>query len=319
MSSVSYPRTAWSGRRLMLLAAACFIANVLLIRALGGGGGDVWAITALRFGTGLVVCLVFHRRSLDAYALFTKPRLILRGVIGGAGTYGGYLAIVHVGAGRAAFLGNTYVVLSSLLAVWLLREHFRLSLAIGALTALAGLGLLTGALFGKLHIGPYDWVAIASALSSAWIVVAIRQLHQEGVPTATIFASQCIYGLLLCTPFLIAQGTLPSPLGTLGLVAAGVFACAGQLAMTGAFRDLTVAEGTLIQPLVPLGIAAGGMVLFGESPGWSGLGGGLLIVAGSVAPTLWPDRQDAAPPAPETDPSAASIASRHAPGQPARP
>ncbi len=276
----------------MLLAAACFVGNVLLIRALGGGGGDVWTISSLRFGAGLTLCLLFQRHSLDARALFTMPRLILRGLIGGAGTYGFYLAVVHVGAGRAVFLSNTYVILSSLLAVWLLRERFRPSLATGGLAALAGLGLLTGAIFGNLHVGPYDWIAIASALSSAWIVVAIRQLHQEGVPTATIFASQCIYGLLLCTPFLVAQGTLPSPLGALGLVAAGVLAGAGQLAMTSAFRNLTVAEGTLIQTLVPLGIATGGIVLFDENPGWSGAAGGLLIVAGSVLPTLYPGRRD---------------------------
>lgn len=286
MSSASAtPRAALSGRRLMLLAAACFIANVLLIRALGRHGGDVWTTTALRFASGLALCLAFQRRSLDVHALFTRPRLILRGLLGGASTYALYLAIVHIGAGRAVFLNNTYVILSSLLAVWVLRERFRLSLA-----ALAGLGLLTGAIFGEVRVGPYEGVAIASAFAAAWIVVAIRQLHQEGVPTATIFASQCVYGLLLCAPFLIAQGTLPSPAAGLGLVAAGVLAGAGQLAMTSAFRDLTVAEGTLIQTLVPLGIAAGGILLFGESLGWSGAFGGLLIVAGSVLPTLLPRR-----------------------------
>ncbi len=275
-----------SGRRLMLLSTGCFIANVLLIRALGQGDGDVWTITALRFAAGLALCLVFQRHALDVPALFTRPRLILRGLLGGAATYGLYLAIVHIGAGRAVFLNNTYVILSSLLAVWLLGERFRVSLAAGSVAALAGLGLLTGAIFGELSVGPYDLVAVGSALTAAWIVVAIRQLHQEGVPTATIFASQCIYGLLLCAPFLVARGALPSPGAGLGLVVAGVLAGAGQLAMTKSFRDLTVAEGTLIQTLVPLGIAAGGILLFGEALGWTGLGGGLLIVGGSLLPTL---------------------------------
>lgn len=283
----------------MFIAAACFVANVLLIRALGQGDGDVWTITALRFASGLALCLVFQRRSLDATALFTHPRLILRGLVGGASTYALYLAIVHLGAGRAVFLGNTYVILSSLLAVWMLRERFHLSLATGALAALAGLGLLTGAFFGRLHIGPYDLVAIGSALAAAWIVVAIRQLHQEGVPTATIFASQCIYGLLLCAPFLIAQGApLPSAGASLGLVTAGVLAAAGQLTMTSSYRDLTVAEGTLIQALVPLGIAAGGILFFGEALGWQGVVGGLLIVGGSILPTLLATRRETTSPAP---------------------
>jgi drug/metabolite transporter (DMT)-like permease len=292
-SSATFQLTAHRGRRLMFIAAACFVANVLLIRALGQGGGDVWTISALRFASGLALCLLFQRRSLDVTALFTKPRLILRGLMGGVSTYAFYLAIVHLGAGRAVFLNNTYVILSSLLAVWMLREQFRLSLATGAFTALIGLGLLTGAIFGRLHIGLYDLVAIGSALAAAWIVVAIRQLHQEGVPTATIFASQCIYGLLLCAPFLLTQGApVPSAGATLGLIAAGVLAAAGQLTMTSSFRDLTVAEGTLIQALVPLGIAAGGILFFGEALGWQGLVGGLLIVGGSILPTLFGTRSE---------------------------
>ncbi len=292
-TTTNLPAVPHSGRRLMLLSAGCFVANVLFIRALGQGGGDVWTITALRFAAGLVLCLVFQHRSLDPVALFTRPRLILRGLVGGAGTYGLYLAIIHIGAGRAVFLSNTYVILSAFLAVWMLRERFRPALATGALAALVGLGLLTGAIFGQLRVGPYDLVAIACAFAAAWVVVAIRQLHREGVPTATIFASQCVYGLLLCVPFLIAQGTLPSPAASLGLIAAGLLAGVGQLAMTSSFRDLTVAEGTLIQALVPLGIAAGGILFFRETLGWHGLVGGLLIVAGSVLPTMLNPRRAA--------------------------
>jgi drug/metabolite transporter (DMT)-like permease len=275
----------------MLLAAACFVANVLLIRALGRLGVDVAVISVLRFAAGLALCGMFYRRSTDLGVLFTKPRLILRGLIGGATTYGFYLTVVHLGAGRAVFLNNTYVILSALLAVAVLGEPFRRPLAIGALAALAGLGLLTGAIFGILRVGVYDLVALAAALASAWVVVAIRQLHREGVSTATIFASQCVYGILLSAPFLIATPSLPSPWTFAGLIAAGVCAGAGQLAMTAAYRHLAVAEGALIQTLVPLGIAAGGVLFFGERLGWIDGIGGLLIVAGSLVPMLIPARR----------------------------
>ncbi|MDF3056472.1 MAG: protein of unknown function transrane [Rariglobus sp.] len=272
----------------MLLAAACFIANVLIIRALGRGGADVGIISALRFATGLALCVVLYRRTLDLKALATKPRLILRGLIGGATTYAFYLTVVHLGAGRAVFLNNTYVILSGLLAVCLLGEPFRRPIAFGAIAALAGLGLLTGAIFGTLRVGIYDGIAIAAALGSAWIVVTIRQLHQEGIHTATIFAAQCVYGLLLCAPLLIAHPVLPGPAACAGLLAAGLCAGAGQLAMTSAYRHLAVAEGALIQTLVPLGIATGGLLFFGEALGWSDLVGGLLIVTGSVVPLIMP-------------------------------
>jgi drug/metabolite transporter (DMT)-like permease len=270
----------------MLLAAACFVANVLLIRALGRIGTDVWIISALRFATGLAICVALHRRTLDVRALATKPRLILRGLVGSAGTYGFYLTIVHLGAGRAVFLNSTYVILAALLAVIVLGEPFRRPLALGAIAAVLGLGLLTGAIFGLVRVGFYDGIALAVALASAWIIVAIRQLHREGVSTATIFAAQCVYGLLLCAPFLILHSVLPGPGACVGLVCAGLCAGAGQLAMTAAYRHLAVAEGALIQTLVPLGIAAGGVLFFGESLGWTDLAGGLLIVAGSVLPMV---------------------------------
>ncbi len=279
-----------SGRRLMLLAAGFFIAHVLIIRAFGRGDADVWTIAAIRFAAGLALCLVLHRRELDPEALLTRPRLILRGLIGSAGTYGFYLTVVHLGAGRATFLGNTYVAFSAILAVWVLAEPFRRAHASGLVAALTGLALLTGALQGSVRFGPYDGVALLCALSSAWIVVAIRQLHQEGVATATIFASQCIYGLLLSAPFVIAANSWPDPLSCAGLVLGGCCAGGGQLAMTRAYRHLAVAEGTLIQTIVPLGIATGGILFFGESLGWADLGGGLLIVGGSVLPMLWPER-----------------------------
>jgi drug/metabolite transporter (DMT)-like permease len=44
---------------------------------------------------------------------------------------------------------------------------------------------------------------------------------------------------------------------------------------------------------VPLGIATGGILFFGETLGWHGLVGGLLIVAGSVCPTLLNNRRPA--------------------------
>ena len=161
MSSLA--SSARSGRRLMLLAAGFFVANVLIIRAFGRGGADVWTIAALRFAAGLVLCLALHRRELDPEALFTKPRLIFRGIVGGAATYGFYLTVVHLGAGRATFLNNTYVVFSAVLAVWVLAEPFRRPLALGAAAALGGLGLLTGAFSGLLRTGPYDIVERCNA------------------------------------------------------------------------------------------------------------------------------------------------------------
>ncbi len=270
----------------MLLAAGFFVANVLLIRALGQAGVDVWMIAALRFAAGLALCVGARRSDLDVEALFLRPRLILRGIVGGVSTYGFYLTVVELGAGRATFLNNTYVVFSALLAVWVLAEPFGRALALGAAAALGGLGLLTGAVFGLTQVGFYDAVALVVALAGAWVVVMIRQLHREGISTTTIFASQCVYGLLVAAPFVLLRAQWPDAALAGGLLLAGIFAGAGQLLMTHAYRDLPVAEGALIQTLVPLGIAAGGFVFFGELFGPAEILGGLLIVSGSLLPML---------------------------------
>jgi drug/metabolite transporter (DMT)-like permease len=270
----------------MLLSVACFITNVLLIRAFGRPGGDVATITALRFAAGLLLCLALHRRELDTPALFRRPRLVLRGLLGGVSTYGFYLTVLQLGAGRATFLNNLYVVFSALLAVVCLAEPFRRPLVFGAVSALAGLALLTGAFRGPAGIGPYDALAVLVAGSAAWVVVTIRQLHHEGVSTATIFAAQCVYGLLLCAPLLVLHPAWPGLPAALGFTLGGFFAGAGQLAMTRAYRHLAVADGALLQTLVPLGIATGGLVFFGEAFTWVETLGAALIVAGSLWPLL---------------------------------
>ena len=308
MSSVpSSASAARSGRRFMLLSAACFVANVLLIRALGHGSVGVWTITAVRFASGLALCLIVHRRELDATALISQPRLILRGIVGGIATLGLYVTVVNMDVGRAIFINNTYVVFAALLAVPLLGEPLRASLIVSALLALAGLGLLTGALVGVWEIGRYEVIGLLVALASAWIVVAIRRLLRDGVSTPTVFASQCIYGLLFCAPFALREATLPSPGNITGLIAAGLCAAFGQLCMTHAYRSLPVAEGALLQTLVPFGIAAGGVLFFGETLTLHETAGGLLIVAATLLPVFLKPATTArsTPPPPRATPPAA--------------
>ena len=64
------------------------------------------------------------------------------------------------------------------------------------------------------------------------------------------------------------------------------FAASGQLAMTRAFRDLSVAEGSLMQILVPLGIATGGVLFFSERFTLHELVGGALILGGTAVTAL---------------------------------
>lgn len=271
---------------LMLLSAASFTANVLLVRALGTmGATNIWLVSCARFVVGLVMVSTYYRGDFQPTHLFRNPKLIERGIIGGIGVYLTYLTVVKLGAGRAVFIGNTYVIWGALLAAWLLREALRPAVLVGSVAALAGLGLLTNVFSTAAQPGLYDFLAVVTALLSAYVLVTIRQLHHTE-HSSTIFAAQCAYGLLIClVPAVLTYEPLP-PLGWLVVLAASLTAGTGQLTMTRAFRDLPVAEGSLIQMLVPVGIAAGGMIFFGEHFTLHDVIGAGLILAGTAF-TAW--------------------------------
>jgi len=267
---------------LMLLSAACFTANVLLVRALGAmNSANIWLVSCARFVVGLGLIGAVYRREFQPAHLYRNSKLIQRGLVGGCGVYLTYLTVVKLGAGRATFIGNTYVIWGALLAAWMLKEKLRPSVIVGGVAALAGIGLLTNVFAADAHPGVYDGLAVVAALLSAHVVVTIRQLH-DTEHTSTIFSAQCVYGLLICSvPAVLTYQPLSAGAWAVMLVAS-VTAGAGQLTMTRAFRDLPVAEGSLIQMLVPLGIALGGRVFFHEHFAVHEVIGAALILGGTA-------------------------------------
>ncbi|MEI6106670.1 MAG: DMT family transporter [Opitutae bacterium] len=267
---------------LMLLSAACFTATVLLVRALGEmQAANIWLVSCTRFVVGLGLIATVYWREFQPRHLYQSRKLAERGITGGIGVYLTYLTVVKLGAGRATFIGNTYVIWGALLAAWMLREKLRPSVVLGGVAALAGIGLLTNVFSTTAHPGVYDLLAMAAALLSAYVVVTIRQLHATE-HTSTIFSAQCAYGLLICAvPAALTYAPL-SVSAWLIMLAAGITAGVGQLTMTRAFRDLPVAEGSLIQMLVPLGIALGGMMFFGERFAPHEAIGAALILGGTA-------------------------------------
>ncbi len=274
------------GISLMLASTACFTANVLIVRALGEVESvNVWLVSCVRFVVGMVVVFAWYRREFQFLRLFTNSKLVARGIVGGASVYGFYLTIVHLGAGRATFINNTYVIFGALLAVGVLGERFRATLALGSIAALAGLALLTNAFASGSHASLYDLIAVVTALAAAYVVVTIRQLHATE-HTATIFAAQCVYGLFICGIPAALQWQSISVLAWLMMTIAGTFAAVGQITMTHAFRDLPVAEGSLLQMIVPVGIALGGVAFFGEHFAPHELIGAALILGGTAVVAL---------------------------------
>ncbi len=250
---------------LMLCSVILFALNILLIRGLSMHlpAADGWVATLFRGLVGMaVVCIYFSRHIVTFGRLFTRPLVILRGALGGISILAFYVTIVHLGAARATIINLSYPMFGSLIAALCLREYLTTRAWIWMGVGFAGLVVFLG---GELHanFNRYDVLALAGAIGAGAIVVIIRQLrHTEH--TATIYAAQCIYSVLFAAvPAVHPTGTLPV-YGIAALIGAGIIAAIGQLAMTHAYRELSVARGSAIQMLLPIVTATGGFMFFGE-------------------------------------------------------
>lgn len=249
----------------MLGSVLFFATNILVLRGLSLAvpAADGWVASLFRGAVGLVIVgLFFGGRGLQVARLFTRPLLIVRGLLGGAAILAFYLTIVHLGAGRATILNLSYPMFGSLIASVCLKEHLSVRAWGWMAAGFVGLVIFLGGGSGQA-LSIYDGIAVAGAIAAGAVVVLIRQLrHSEH--TSTIYASQCLATLGIA--LVPATPTVPTlPLSAIALLTlAATLVAGGQLALTHAFRTLSVARGSSIQMLLPIVTAAGGFAFFGE-------------------------------------------------------
>lgn len=268
----------------MLVSLTCFTGNALLLKVLATARHvDPWMALTFRAGLGLLITIVLFAPSgtLKLRSSFQNWLLASRGVLGALGTAAYYVTIGPLGAGKATLIGNTWTVFSAIMAAFVLHERLGRMKFGGILFAICGLALLTGMAPGTLAVfGRHEVTALAGSLMAAAVVVVIRQLTRTE-SSATIFASQCVYGLLLGLPVALADFT-PLDWADVGLLtAAATCATFGQLAMTEGFRFLSVAAGGAFQVLVPLLITLCSIGLFAEPFSASQAIGAVLVLWGS--------------------------------------
>lgn len=267
----------------MLLSVAFFSANALTLKHLAQSDISPWIALLFRAVVGMVIITVMFR--LNGQVSFrratTDRMLAYRGLLGVLGTISYYLTVPELGAGKATLIGNTYVVIAALMAIWFLREKFSARKLAGNALAFLGLTLLIASPSQTTLFGWYEFLAVFGAFMSAGTVVVIRKLTLTE-STAMIYASQCVYILVGSLPFAVyeLQRQQIDRYSLLCLVLAGVSATIGQLAMTEGFRHLTIAVGGAFQICVPVVIAIGGVLLFGETFTIAQVFGAMLILCG---------------------------------------
>ena len=241
------------GLILAIVSTLCFSATSLLLGYLGNAHEvDGWVASAYRAAIGLVVIVMMQGTTgtLHLKHIITNRLLFMRGLIGGVTIPVYYISIMELGPGRAGLISGSYPLFAAVFAAFLLRENLKRSYFAHITIALIGLF----AIFADNGIGKskflYDVLAIMGAAAGGLCVVMIRHLrHSE--TTSTIFASQCIFTLVMT--FIVAGDRLfISNVQALGLtVLAAVTVIGAQLALTESFRHITVAKGSTLQMLTP--------------------------------------------------------------------
>ena len=266
----------------MLLSLVGFTGMALLIKHLGSTRGiSPWLALLFRAGVGMLVIMAVYmpQKRVHFRRALCSGKLVARGVLGALGTAAYYLTLPALGAGKATLIGNTWVIWSAILAVFVLGEHLTPRKILGSVIAIVGIVFLMGLQGGDLtHLGRYELLAIVGAFVAAAVVVIIRQLTLTET-SGTIFASQCAYTALMALPFVFSL-PMPSLTDLALLTAAALLASLGQLTMTEGFRYLPVSIDGAFQILLPLTITLSGIALFKESFSTPQAAGAALILFG---------------------------------------
>lgn len=268
----------------MVISLICFSGNALLLKDLASHRQvDPWVSMSFRGVIGLIMTIIFFAPAgtLKMRRSFQNWLLASRGVLGALGTAAYYTTIGPLGAGKATLIGNTWTIFAAIMAAFVLHERLGVVKVFGIVLALSGLSLLTGLAPGTIvQFGFHELIALAGAVVAAAVVVVIRQLTRTET-SATIFASQCIYALLLAVPLAAPHVASLNSMDVVLLTAAALSASVGQLAMTEGFRFLSVAAGGAFQMTVPVVISLASISLFAETFTLAQAIGGVLVLWGS--------------------------------------
>lgn len=268
----------------MIVSVFAFTANTMILKWLVLNRSQSPATALLfRATVGAVLVYFLFRKTntpVEIPAVFTKQRLIWRGITGIIGTAAYYYTVPTLGAGKATLLCNTYVLFAAIIAAMFLREVLKSAQIIWLLVSFFGIALLLGEGTTLLRpsFGFYEFIALAGAIAAASTVVLIRQLTKH-FPNGTIFMAQCLWIGIPILPFAWPHLQQLQTIDTLLLTLAATMAAIGQLFLNEGFRRLPVAQGAAIQNTWPLLTTAGGILFFGElfsTP--QIIGGGLILI-----------------------------------------
>ncbi|MDH7570470.1 MAG: DMT family transporter, partial [Armatimonadota bacterium] len=223
---------------MMLLSSVLFSLMSALIRAVPEV--NAYTMVMMRFVVGTVGVVFLFALGVDRMRWTNWTWIVARGVSGGLACVLSYWSIQHLGLAKALMLSYSYVAFAALFAVPILGERLlsRHWMAIGL--AMAGVALLCGV--QNLSVTLADTAALACGVTSGFAIVALTK-SRETDSAANVFWSQSLFGIVVAAWPTYTNWVMPTAPQWGVLLAIGILAMGGQLAMTYAYKYTGAAYG----------------------------------------------------------------------------
>ncbi|MGC8565839.1 MAG: DMT family transporter [Thermoplasmata archaeon] len=239
-------------------------------------------LTFIRFAVAsIILFILFYKRIISS-----SKGQILSGIYIGVFLYFGYyfqiIGIVYTSAMHSTLITGLYVVISPILAFFLLKEGLDKKVIISLFLALIGLILITGILITNVNIG--DILTLFSAIAYSFQVVYVDKYSKKYDPLALTFF-QIIMVVPLSLLFLPFSGIQVAWNNTLifSIIYLSIFATALALLLQNfGQQGLDSATASMVFALEPVFGVIFSYFILGETMGPLQILGGVFIVIAMI-------------------------------------
>jgi drug/metabolite transporter (DMT)-like permease len=283
------PRLAYV---LVNLATLFWASNIALGRFLRGQIGPL-TLTAFRFSlAGLFFALLVRRRP-EEYQPIQRDGFGLLGM-GILGVFSFptllYLALQRTTATNAALINGAGPLVTALLAAWLLKERFNHKLAVGIILSLFGVIFVIGGQILRYldtsNINFGDLIVFVDVfIWGFYSIIGRRVMRSRSALRTTAYSIWFALPILLVAASLEWQ-TFPAQLN-LRVIAAGIYIAIfpttiSFLSWNEGIRRIGPARAMVFYNMLPVYGAILGILFLNETPLWSQLVGGALVISGGL-------------------------------------
>lgn len=266
---------------LLLLAELCFAGTSAMVKHLGSDIPSTHLVFFRNFFALLVLLPWLYNRRATAFKTTQLKLHLLRCVTGIGGMYLFFYVITQVELAKATLVLLMAPFIIPVISWFWFKE--RVSAKLWFAIAFGFLGVI---IFLNPFSGPFPiimFVALIAAGLAAWAKTVVRRLSVHESPSKIVFYFSFFATLLTAIPVLLNWQNLTTQLW-LGVMIMGVFAVAGQLAMTRAFALASPSQIGVFTYSSVLFAALIGYLVWGEAFTIHMLIGSLIIIgAGYIA------------------------------------